>query len=94
MQRRIIVMKFGGTSMGSADAMRKASAIVRSVDGEAHAERELPLPRAEELTRWFIEEGLSHGGYFGILGIARWGSLLSQFTTAAREPATALAPTV
>lgn len=31
---RRIVAKFGGTSMGSADAMRKASAIVRSVDGE------------------------------------------------------------
>ena len=28
-------MKFGGTSMGSADAMRKASAIVRAIDGEA-----------------------------------------------------------
>lgn len=71
----------------------RAGMSVRSVDGEAHAERELPAPRAEELTRWFIEEGLSHGGYFGILGIARWGSLLSHFTTAAREPGTALAPT-
>lgn len=30
-----IVLKFGGTSMGSAGAMRKASAIVRSIDGEA-----------------------------------------------------------
>lgn len=30
-----IVAKFGGTSMGSADAMRKASAIVRELDGEA-----------------------------------------------------------
>lgn len=29
-----IVAKFGGTSMGSADAMRKASAIVRSLGGE------------------------------------------------------------
>ncbi len=33
--RNRIVLKFGGTSMGSAEAMRKASAIVRSVDGEA-----------------------------------------------------------
>ncbi|NBS41373.1 aspartate kinase [bacterium] len=33
--RKRIVLKFGGTSMGSADAMRKAGAIVRSVDGEA-----------------------------------------------------------
>lgn len=71
----------------------RAGMPVRSVDGEAHAERELPLPRAEELTRWFIEEGLAHSGYFGLLGIARWGSLLSHFTTAARGPATALAPT-
>ncbi len=31
----LIVLKFGGTSMGTAEAMRKASAIVRAVDGEA-----------------------------------------------------------
>lgn len=30
-----IVLKFGGTSVGTAGAMRKASAIVRAVDGEA-----------------------------------------------------------
>lgn len=33
-RRSQIVAKFGGTSMGSADAMRKASAIVRERDGE------------------------------------------------------------
>jgi len=32
--RKRIVMKFGGTSMGSAEAMRKASAIVRATHGE------------------------------------------------------------
>jgi len=72
----------------------RAGMSVCSADGEAHAERELPAPSAEELTRWFIEEGLAHGGYFSILGIARWSSLVSRSAAAPREPTGALAPTV
>lgn len=72
----------------------RAGMTLSSADGEAHAERELPAPSAEELTRWFIEEGLAHGGYFSILGIARWGSLLSHSSAPARRPTGALAPTV
>ncbi|OGA36048.1 MAG: hypothetical protein A3F75_14920 [Betaproteobacteria bacterium RIFCSPLOWO2_12_FULL_64_23] len=45
-----------------------AGMALSSVDGEARAARELPAPSAEELAHWFIEEALSHGGYFGTLG--------------------------
>jgi len=72
----------------------RAGMSVSSVDGEAQAERELPAPSAEELTRWFIEEGLAHGGYFSTLGMARWGSLVSSSMSATRERIAALAPAV
>jgi hypothetical protein len=67
---------------------------VRSVDGEAHAERELPAPCAEELTRWFIQESLSHSGYFSTLGMAEWGSLVDRSASTMRKRVGALAPTV
>ena len=72
----------------------RAGMSVRSVDGEAHAERELPVPSAEDLTRWFIDEGLAHGAYFSTLGIARYGSLVNRSTTAAHAPTAALTATV
>ena len=72
----------------------RAGMSVSTVDGEAQAERELPAPSAEELTRWFIEEGLAHGGYFSTLGMARWGSLVSSSMSATRERIAALAPAV
>jgi GNAT superfamily N-acetyltransferase len=65
----------------------RAGMSVQTADGESYAERDLPAPSAEDLTRWFVEEGLSHGGYFSTLGLARWSSLVDQSTsTTAREP--------
>jgi hypothetical protein len=51
---------------------------VRCEDGEAYASRELPAPTAAELARWFMQENLAHGEYFSVLGIERWGSLVTQ----------------
>jgi GNAT superfamily N-acetyltransferase len=70
----------------------RAGMSVQTADGESHAARELPPASAQELSRWFLEEGLAHGGYFSTLGIARWGSLVNPAT--AREPIKALAPAV
>ncbi len=64
----------------------RAGMELSTVDGEAHAERELPVPSADELARWYIEEILSHGGYFGTLGLARWGSLAQAPAPAAPHP--------
>jgi len=72
----------------------RAGMSVRTVDGEAHAERELPAPSAQDLTRWFIQEGLSHSGYFSTLGMAGWGSLVERSASTARKNIRALAPTV
>lgn len=69
----------------------RAGMLVCSVDGEARAERELPPPSVEELTRWFIEEGLAQGGYFSVLGMAQWRWLANHATAPAREPTGALA---
>jgi len=69
-----------------------AGMALSSVDGEARAARELPAPSAEELAHWFIEEALSHGGYFGTLGIARWGSLVHRSANTTPQPFEALAP--
>ena len=65
----------------------RAGMSLSSVDGEAHAERELPAPDAEELTRWFLEEGLAHSRYFSVLGIAQWRSFMNPRPVAAHEPA-------
>jgi hypothetical protein len=70
----------------------RAGMSVQTSDGESYAERELPAPSAEDLTRWIVEEGLSHGGYFSTLGLARWSSMVDQSTsTTAREPVGGLA---
>jgi len=91
--RKVFVMFLSDNTPMRKMAVR-AGMSLSSSDGEAHAERELPAPSAEELTRWFIEEGLAHGGYFSILGIARWSSLVSHSAAAPRDPTGALAPTV
>ena len=63
-----------------------------AVDGEAHAERELPVASADELSRWLVEESLAHSGYFGTLGIARWGSLMSSSASPSPVPLNTLVP--
>ena len=74
-------------------AMRAGMAL-SSADGEAHAARDLAVPSAEELSRWFIEEGFAHGEYFGTLGLVRWDSLLKRPAGNAAQPAQTLAPVV
>lgn len=64
----------------------RAGMAVTSFDGEAHAERELPAPSAEELAQWYVDESLSHGGYFGTLGIARWDALVKRSEAMLPEP--------
>ena len=72
----------------------RAGMTISSVDGEAQAERDLQTPSAEELAQWFMEESLSHGGYFGTLGIARWGSLVNRSAGAAPAQAKTLAAVI
>ncbi len=72
----------------------RAGMAVSSVDGESHAVRELPAPRAEELAHWFMEESLSHSRYFGTLGFVRWGSLLNRSASTIPQPSKVLAPPV
>jgi GNAT superfamily N-acetyltransferase len=57
---------------------KRAGMLVQTDGGDAYASRELPAPSVEDLNRWFIEEAMAHGGYFSILGIARWGSLVNR----------------
>ena len=64
----------------------RAGMPVETAEGESYAARELPVPSAEDLRRWMVEEGLSHGGYFGTLGLAQWGSLVDQSTGVAGGP--------
>lgn len=70
----------------------RAGMPVSVVDGEAHAARELPAPSAEELAHWFMEESVSHGGYFGTLGMAGWGSLVNRSANTPHAPLPALTP--
>ena len=72
----------------------RAGMTINRVDGEAHAERDLQTPSAEELAQWFMEESLSHGGYFGTLGIARWCSLVNRSAGAAPAQAKTLAAVI
>ena len=69
----------------------RAGMLVDTAEGESHAERDLPVPTAEELASWFMEEGMSHGGYFSTLGVAQRGALLDSSTNATREPLAAIA---
>ena len=61
----------------------RAGMVVSSIDGEAHAVRELPSPGAEELAQWYIEENLAHSSYFGALGFARWRAIANRTTVCA-----------
>lgn len=72
---------------------RRAGMSVETTDGESHAVRELPAASPQELAQWFLEEGLAHSGYFGTLGMARWGSLVKHSASAARRLPANLAPT-
>ena len=72
----------------------RAGMSVQTADGESHAARELPPASAQELTRWFIEEGLAHSGYFSTLGMAQWGSLIDRSASTTRKRIRALAPAV
>lgn len=71
----------------------RAGMAVSTVDGESHAVRALSAATAEELAHWYAEENLSHGRYFGTLGIVRWGSLLNRSEATIPQPAEVLAPT-
>jgi len=63
----------------------RAGMTLSALDGEAHAERELPAPCAEELAQWFLDESFSHSGYFGTLNLARWGALAARSAGAPDE---------
>lgn len=85
--RKVFVMFLSDNTPMRRMAARAGMAL-SSQDGEAHAERELPAPSAEELAQWFLEESLSHGGYFGTLNLARWGALMARSgNTPAQTPA-------
>jgi len=70
---------------------QRAGMPVETADGESQAARELQAPSAEELTRWFVEEGYSHGGYFGTLGMAQMRLLSDRSADTMPEPAKDLA---
>jgi GNAT superfamily N-acetyltransferase len=72
----------------------RAGMSVQTADGESHAARELLPASAQELTRWFLEEGLAHSGYFSTLGMAQWGSLVDRSASTTPTRVGALAPTV
>ncbi len=90
--RKVFVMFFSDNTPMRKMAGR-AGMSVRSFDGEAQAERELPVPSAEELGRWFVEEGLAHGRYFSTLGMAQWRSLVGRSACTPGERTEALTPT-
>jgi GNAT superfamily N-acetyltransferase len=91
--RKVFVMFLSDNTPMRRMALR-AGMSVQTADGESHAARELLSASAQELTRWFIEEGLSHSGYFSTLGMAQWGSLVNRSASTTRKPIIALAPTV
>ena len=72
----------------------RAGMSVQTADGESHAARELPPASVQELARWFLEEGLAHGGYFSTLGMAQWGSAVNRSASTTRKRVRALASTV
>jgi GNAT superfamily N-acetyltransferase len=83
--RKVFVMFLSDNTPMRKMAVR-AGMAVQADDGESLATRELLPPSADELARWFIEEGFAHGGYFGTLGIARWSALLTQSTRPVHRP--------
>jgi len=84
--RKVFVMFLSDNTPMRKMALR-AGMSVQTADGESYAARELPAPQAEDLTRWLVEESMSHGGYFGTLGVARWASMLDRSTGPVSEPA-------
>jgi len=64
----------------------RAGMDIDSLDGETRADRDLPVPSADQLARWYLEECLAHGGYFGTLGIAHWSSLVNRSADTAARP--------
>lgn len=89
--RKVFVMFLSDNTPMRRMALRAAMSV-SSADGESHAERELPPASAQELTRWFLDESLAHSRYFGTLGMAQWGSLVSHSMSVARKRTEALAP--
>ncbi len=57
---------------------RNAGMQAKTAGGETYAGRELAAPSAQELSRWFIDEAIAQGEYFSVLGIERWGRLLTR----------------
>jgi GNAT superfamily N-acetyltransferase len=90
---RVFVMFLSDNTPMRRMALR-AGMSVQTADGESLAARELLPASAQELTRWYLEEGLAHSGYFSTLGMAQWGSLVSRLVSSACKPIGALAPTV
>jgi GNAT superfamily N-acetyltransferase len=91
--RKVFVMFLSDNTPMRRMALR-AGMSVQTADGESHAARELLPASAQELTRWFLEEGLAHSGYFSTLGMAQWGSLVDRSAFRMRKRIKALAPTV
>jgi GNAT superfamily N-acetyltransferase len=91
--RKVFVMFLSDNTPMRKMAIR-AGMPVHSADGESHAARELPVPSAEELTRWFVEERLAHGEYFSTRGVARWCSLPDYAAGGTRDAAAEMASTV
>lgn len=91
--RKVFVMFLSDNTPMRRMALR-AGMSVQTADGESHAERELLPASAQELTRWFFEEGLAHSGYFSTLGMAQWGSRAEHLASTARKGIEAPAPTV
>jgi GNAT superfamily N-acetyltransferase len=91
--RKVFVMFLSDNTPMRRMALR-AGMSVQTVDGESHASRELPPASAQELTRWFLEEGFSHSGYFSTLGMAQWGSAVTGSASTTRTRVGTLAPTV
>lgn len=83
--RKVFVMFLSDNTPMRRMALR-AGMSVQTADGESHAARELQPASAQELTRWYLEEGLSHSGYFSTLGMAQWGSLVDRSVSTTRKP--------
>jgi len=68
----------------------KAGMVVRTDGEESHASKELPVPSAEERSRWLRQEAFAHSNYFSVLGIERWESLATQSKLLALQGRTTL----
>jgi GNAT superfamily N-acetyltransferase len=72
----------------------RAGMSVQTEDGESYAARELLPASAQELSRWFLEEGFAHSGHFSTLALAQWGAFVHRSAPTKLEPISALTPTV